>query len=187
MIENPFRAKRYFIDTEYVWTPRMPAQPFRGLGSSPEAGTLQSLSIGVVCEDGRELYRQNQNCHPDGDFVREHVWPKLDNLDWWHYRDGDPFPWSTLHDIRADLVAFVGNDTPQFWGDCAAFDYVVLSMIMGEFEDWPEGWPMHINDFQQDAIPTIQSETPHHALSDARAMRDAWNHAFATSSALGKS
>jgi hypothetical protein len=164
MIENPLREKRYFVDTEYVWL--------------PNEGRIEPLSIGVVGEDGREFYRQNQNCYPDSDFVRQHVWDKMDNLDWWHHRDGDTFPWTTIPDMRRDLLVFIGDDTPQFWGDYAAFDYVVLSMLMGAFEDWPEHWPMHINDFQQDAIPSMQSEIPHHALSDARAMRDAWDHAF---------
>jgi len=44
---------------------------------------------------------------------------------------------------------------------------------MGGFEDWPTGWPMHVNDCHQAVIVVGESEVPHHALADARAVRDA--------------
>lgn len=152
---------RYFVDTEYDW--------------NPKAGVLVPISIGIVAEDGREFYAITTDYRPGqcSAFVEEHVLPFI-------VADVGYAPIHTERTVIAGLIKkFIGNDTPEFWGDYAAFDYAVLSMVMGEFSDWPEGWPMHINDFQQDAIPSIQSEVPHHALSDARAMRDAWNHAFA--------
>lgn len=174
---------RYYVDTEYVWEPRMRSLPLLGWGTAPEAAMFTLLSIGVVAEDGREFYRQNRHCYPDTRFVAEHVWPVLDNLDWWHHRDDDSFPWTTLHDMRLDLITFIGDDTPEFWGDYAAFDYVALSMLMGDFADWPQTWPMHINDFRQESIPSGSSAIPHHALADARALKEAWDWAFHTANA----
>jgi hypothetical protein len=161
---------RYFIDTEYLW--------------EANKGRIEPVSIALVAEDGREFYAISTefNVKRAGDWVKENVLSKLPA----RHPDSYDSPrlhmeacaWMPLRSIRARLVEFIGDDYPQFWGDYSAFDYVVLSMVMGEFSDWPEGWPMHINDLQQDAIPSVESETPHNALADARAVRDAWNHAF---------
>lgn len=158
---------RYFIDTEYLWDAKV--------------GKITPISLALVSEDGAEFYAQNIDAHPDTDFVQDHVWPYLDNLDYWRTRDlrDRADPWFTLAGMRAALRAFVGTNTPEFWGDYAAFDYVVLSMVMGGFTDWPSGWPMYINDLQQDAIPSPPASTIHHALIDARDVRDAYDHAFA--------
>lgn len=159
---------RYFIDTEYDFV------------TSKTWGTVLPISVGIVAEDEREFYRVNLGAVRSKDmieqlspFVREQVVPVL------HATGIDGRSVVSMSGLRDDLINFIGDDTPEFWGDYAAFDYVVLSIIMGGFDQWPQGWPMHINDFQQDAIPSGTAEVAHHALSDARAMRDAWNHTFA--------
>ena len=152
---------RYFIDTEYQW--------------NADAATLYPLSIALVAEDGREFYGLLHPIHRDdwSLFLIGHVLPVMGHP--------DPGEQTTVYlrgAARDAILALVGDDEPQFWGDYSAFDYVVLSMLMGGFADWPEGWPMHVNDLQQDAIPSVVSAIPHNALSDARAVRHAWNHAF---------
>ncbi len=146
---------RYFVDTEFSWQPDVP--------------TIVPISIGIVAEDGREFYAvsRNADAYASEGWFGENVRAVLGTAKrlW-------------LAEIRDRIKAFIGDDTPEFWGDCAAFDYVVLSYTMGDFSDWPEGWPMHVNDLQQDAIPSVASAIPHNALSDARAVRDAWDHAF---------
>jgi hypothetical protein len=146
---------RYFIDTEYNW--------------HSASGQIRPLSVGIVAEDGREFYGVANTIHSFSctPFVKEHVIPVI----------GDATP-KYRSEVGRDIRAFIGDDTPEFWGDYAAFDYVVLSMLMGEFSDWPAGWPMHINDCQQEAVPSLPSATPHNALADARAVRDSWNVAF---------
>lgn len=146
---------KYFIDTEYDWTANM--------------GRIIPISIGIIAEDGRELYliRFQEEGEEWSPFVADHVWPIRHEL-----------RGIRMSSAKSDLLAlhirnFIGDDTPEFWGDYSAFDYVVLSMIMGEFSDWPSGWPMHINDCQQAGIEVGPSEVNHHALSDARAIRDA--------------
>jgi hypothetical protein len=144
---------KYFIDTEYQWN---------------DDATLYPLSIAIVAEDGREFYCVLHPIFRDdwSPFLIEHVLPVL--------RAGVETTAYIREAARDAIKAFIGDDHPEFWGDYAAFDYVMLSWVMGSFEDWPEGWPMHINDFQQAGIEGGSAEIPHNALSDARAMRDAF-------------
>ena len=145
---------RYFIDTEYLWEPK-------GM-----MGILFPVSIGIVADDGRELYlvHSNADMFTKNQFYKNNVLPVIE--DWKRY---------AASDIRERVIAFV-RDEPEFWGDYADFDYVVLSWLMGGFEDWPEGWPMFINDCQQVPGLTVPpSATPHNALADARAIRDGYN------------
>ena len=50
---------RYFLDTEFI----------------EDGKTIDLISIGIVCEDGRELYLANRNC----DFDKASQWVK-DNV-----------------------------------------------------------------------------------------------------------
>lgn len=160
---------RYFIDTEYIFT------------TDKRGGTIEPVSIGIVAEDGREFYRVSTNFNPRhaSQWVRENVLSLLpvrrpsayDSPRLWHESQA----WQPLKQIAADLQAFIGDDVPEFWGDYADFDYVALSIIMGGFDNWPDGWPMYVNDLQQEAIPEAPSKVPHNALADARAVRDAFN------------
>lgn len=154
---------KYFIDTEYVFT------------AGPGGGFIDPLSIGVVAEDGREFYEVSLPMFSRDTallptFVSDHVLPVISY-------DNDPLSTAyivPLECIANDLKFFIGSDAPEFWGDYADFDYVVLSTIMGGFEQWPDGWPMYINDFQQIGVETLPSAVPHNALADARALRDTY-------------
>lgn len=153
---------RYFVDTEFCFDAKQ--------------CSVAPISIGIVADDGREFYACNANWW-DGAidipaFIVEQVIPALDDPDQVLFVHGE---WGT---VARDLLTFIGDDTPEFWGDYAAFDYVVLSIIMGGFDAWPNGWPMHINDLQQDAVPSLPSKVPHNALHDARAVRDSYYAAF---------
>lgn len=151
---------RYFIDTEYDFT------------VGPTTATITPISIGIVAEDGREFYAISSQHHPAlvSPFVRDHV------LTVFHPEGLGQAPAHCGPDIIAtDLKRFIGDDSPEWWGDYADFDYVVISIIMGGFDNWPKGWPMYINDLQQEAIPEVASEFPHNALADARAVRDAFD------------
>jgi hypothetical protein len=157
---------RYFVDTEFVF--------------DAEGRTITPLSIALVREDGAYFYTvcvEAFTLPKVATFVRYQVLPALFAVDQDEGIWGTPpGPWC-VEEIRIRLRSWIGGDTPEFWGDYAAFDYAVLSIIMGGFENWPEGWPMHINDLQQINAPNVPSAHPHNALADARAVRNAYRKA----------
>jgi hypothetical protein len=162
---------RYFIDTEFIE---------RGANHP-----LELISIGVVAEDGREFYAISTEFEPRhaNAFVKEHVIPHVDfrgepgissggspRRNWERSRR------MALADIARELVEFVG-ESPEFWGDYAAYDWVVLCQLFGDMSGLPEGWPMFCRDLQQLRTERGSPELPpapnpagivHHALYDAR-------------------
>ena len=157
---------RYFLDTEFITDGR----------------TIDLISIGVVAADGAgEYYACNLDCdlsRADA-FVQAQVLPHLPP------RVGGSSVWMPRAEIARTLRCYIdcADDRPEFWGDCAAFDFVVLSQLFGVFEDWPLGWPFYINDIKQLArergvslnrLPPPQPA--HHALFDARWVQQAWRY-----------
>lgn len=141
---------RYFLDTEFMEAP----------------GLLQLLSIGIVAEDGREFYAENFDAdwRYANPWVRGHVLPHLS-------KDGA----ITLQMMRKKLLAFIGDDTPEFWGYYADYDWVVFCWIFGAMIDLPKGWPMYCRDLKQwcdelgnPPLPAQENDAEHHALCDAR-------------------
>ena len=161
---------RYFVDTEFI----------------EDGHTIDLISIGVVCEDGREFYAESQNADLNraGEWVKANVLPHLWNrqLDkregnrW--TRDGGTGGFLPRGMIANDLRRWVGqgDGRPQFWGYYADYDWVAVAQLYGTMLDLPDGWPMFCMDLKQLAVekgnPKLpeQSSTEHHALADAR-----WN------------
>lgn len=165
---------RYWFDTEFI----------------EDGKTIELLSIGVVCEDGREFYAEPQGVDYGlaNEWVQENVIPHLWNRqadkregNLWS-RDGGAGGFLPRHDIARDLVRFVaqGDGKPEFWAYYGDYDWVVLCQLYGRMIDLPEGWPMFAMDVKQLAVscgdPRLpeQTSTEHHALADARWTREAW-------------
>lgn len=165
---------RYFVDTEFI----------------EDGHTIDLISIGVVCEDGRGFYAESQNV----DLTRANEWVQANVLPhlWsrqadkregnrW-LRDGGVGGFLTRHNIARDLRSWVaeGKGRPQFWGYYADYDWVVLCQLYGRMVDLPDGWPMFCMDLKQWAVmlgdPKLpeQTSTEHHALADARWNQEAW-------------
>ena len=152
---------RYFIDTEFIESG--PSQP------------LALISVGVVAEDFRQLYRLNQECDFDraNDWVRDNVIVHLPMRS-----RGDL--WRTPQGIARDLIDFVGTDKPEFWGWCCDYDYVLISQLIG-FDQWPAKWPYYFRDIQQvidehgSDISKLQRIGNHDALQDAREIHRIWS------------
>jgi hypothetical protein len=150
---------RYWFDTEFM----------------EDGHTIELLSVGMVCEDGREFYAESSEANWDhaNEWVVDNVLP---------YLDGPPGQgWRDRKAIALDLIRFVGNDPhPEFWAYCGDYDWVVLCQLYGRMVDLPEGWPMFALDVKQLAVslgdPKLpeQTGTEHHALADARWTREAW-------------
>jgi 3' exoribonuclease, RNase T-like len=147
---------KYFYDTEFM----------------EDGKTIELLSIGVVCEDGREYYavvRDADRSHAN-EWVKAFVLPHLGG------------PLLTRAEIAYDLVQFTkaGADQPEFWTYYGDYDWVVLCQLYGPMIDKPTSWPMFAMDVKQLAVhlgnPRLpnQTSTQHNALEDARWTREAW-------------
>ena len=146
----------YFVDCEFI----------------EDGHTIDLLSIGVACGDGRELYLENGQADwsKANLWVQENVLPHLTGV-------GKP-RWRIGHDLRA----FVGDDIPEFWSWCGAYDWVAICQLYGAMVDKPAGWPNYCRDLQQemDRLGVTDDQLPahpgdaHNALADARWHRHIW-------------
>lgn len=152
--------------------------------------TIELVSVGVVCGDGREFYAESHEVAlaSANDWVKEnvvpHLWSRQKDLrgpNAWS-RDGGVGGFLSRNAIRTELVRFVaaGGGPPEFWGYYADYDWVVLCQLFGRMIDLPDGWPMFCMDIKQLAVekgnPPLpeQTTTAHHALADARWNVEAW-------------
>lgn len=165
---------KLFYDTEFI--ERGPAHP------------IDLISIGMVAEDGRELYAVSSEfdvaaLHSNGWLV-QNVWPSLPKVQ--HGR-GVRCKCMLGHldtdhpDVRsraqiARLVADFVQATPdvELWAWYGAYDHVALCQLWGRMIDLPSGVPMFTNDLKQEAVRLgdprvpVQASGEHNALADAR-------------------
>lgn len=146
---------RYWLDTEFVDT----------------GSTIDLISIGIVCEDGRELYLQSVefDLHAASDWVYDNVYPHLlvcpyrpsaygIALVLTHHDGKCPLlpmepknrcPWRTREQIRDEIRYFFNpSDGIELWGWCAGYDFVAFCQLFGTMMDLPKGYPHYIRDIQ---------------------------------------
>lgn len=140
---------------------------------SEDGLTILLISIGMVAEDGRELYLINSEAKKEhcNAWVQEHVWPKLNPT---------PTNQTTRSDIRQKIEEFIGDDPdPKFWGYFADYDWVVFAWLWGCMVNLPKNFPMYCLDLKQyawhlgvDKVKELVPPDPnaHNALADAK-----WN------------
>ena len=148
---------KYFIDTEFIEYPH----------------TIDLISIGIKCEDGSEFYAISTDFDSSkaSNWVKENVISKLP----------DPQTcrlWVPYKQIKTEILDFIGNDIPEFWGYYADYDWVVFCWLFGTMMELPKGWPMYCKDLKQlsDTIKKNKFPDPideHDALADAN-----WNFKF---------
>lgn len=162
---------KYWYDTEFY----------------EDGSTIDLISIGIVAEDGRELYRQNDEFDwrrvPAGHWIWDNVHPHL-KKDY----SGPDIVWGTRDEIAHDVQWFItakGHDN-ELWGYYSAYDHVVLAQLFGRMVDMPEGIPWFTRDIKQEQerldrmwfkhglLLPEQTSTAHNALNDARWTRDAY-------------
>jgi len=172
---------KYWIDLEYI--PQL----------------LDPISLAIVAEDGREYLAQfiEAKWQWADEFVQSEVIPQLSRCTHERYwqslqhekeshstgRCANDCPWDFAPRVASVLRDFcdpVRYGPPQFWTDCGAFDYVLVSQLFGNFSDWPAGWPFYFNDLQQwaDQLAVPLPEQPggqHQALADARHNQVCWD------------
>jgi hypothetical protein len=167
---------KIFYDTEFI-----------------EDGSTQPIdliSIGMVAEDGRELYLVNRDAPwkriKRNEWLMANVVPKLPQPhgDWILHM---PKSWPIdFHNgavrSRPAIAAAVDEfltSTPdlELWADYAAYDHVVLAQIFGRMIDLPDGVPMFTHDLQQElrrlGNPPMPNQAAglHNALDDARHLK----------------
>lgn len=136
--------------------------------------TIRLISIGMVREDGRELYLESAQVDLTraSDWVKQNVIPHLTQV-----RVSRAF-------IADAVVEFCGKK-PELWGYYADYDWVVLCQQFGTMMDLPKGWPMFCMDIKQLCVslgdPRLpeQGKGEHHALADARWNRVAYEFLIA--------
>jgi hypothetical protein len=152
---------RIFFDTEFI----------------EDGRTIELISIGMcMYPSGRELYLVSSEFDESKacPWVQEHVLPHI-----WHE------PRYTREFIKNAVSEFVlaamtpPKTKPQIWGYYADYDWVALCQLFGRMIDLPKHFPMYALDLKQlvklkygDRKLPKQTTTEHHALNDARWVRD---------------
>jgi hypothetical protein len=148
---------KYFLDTEFI--ENGPHHP------------IDLLSIGIVCEDGRELYAisSEADLSSANPWVQEHVLP--------HLGDQERQPLAT---ITNSIKALVGNKKPEVWAYFSSYDWVIFCQMFETMANMPEKWPTHCNDLKieldRSGIPRLPKQTSikQNSLNDARWTKDGY-------------
>lgn len=149
---------KYFIDTEFKEKPN----------------TIDLISIGIVCEDGREYYALNKDFNLKevwkDEWLRENVLLPI-YIEHVHgdMRNHVSFSRSAIKgilkgfgkgmaQIASEIKEFcyysyseaqIENADIQFYGYYADYDWVVFCWIFGRMMDLPKGFPMYCKDLKQ--------------------------------------
>lgn len=153
----------YYLDTEF----------------HEDGNTIDLISIGIVCEDGRELYHLNKDCNlrraMKHEWVRENVLLPI-YLDKVHgdMRNVSLFNRSGMRgvfngfglkkrSIASAVLSFMGfegpdgsigdpADKPVIWAYYADYDWVAFCQLFGPMEDLPNGMPFFCMDLKQSMV-----------------------------------
>jgi 3'-5' exoribonuclease Rv2179c-like domain len=159
---------KFFLDTEFI--ERGPQYP------------IQLISIGIVCENGKEFYAQSSDYDPAtaSEWIKANVFPHLEPI-------GKNVPAKA---IAEQIESFVEMNSlknsdgskskydsgPEFWGYYADYDWVVFCQLFGAMIDLPKGWPMYCRDLKQWCDMVGNPKLPKQASDEHNALKDAqWN------------
>lgn len=154
--------------------------------------TMEIISIGIVCEDGRDLYIINANAPWHAilkhEWLAKNVVPHLpmvqgragvvtadpNNVDVMAY--GEMAEW-----VKHFFLA--PNEPIELWGYYAAYDHVLLTKLLGGMNKQPKAFPWMTMDVQQLAVDfgmehalpsTLDGTYTHRAIDDARWTKKAY-------------
>lgn len=175
---------KYFYDCEFI----------------ENGKTIDLISIGIVAEDGRELYFESDEADLSkaNDWVQQNVLKQLwsrqpDKRDFneWSLRVNCWGGLASRKEIARVLKEFCDPSRygkPEFWAYYADYDHVVLCQLFGTMMDLPEGWPMYTCDLKQwcDSLGNLtlpeQGKGEHNALEDAKHNRVIYEYLLAKQS-----
>jgi hypothetical protein len=178
---------KYFIDTEFI----------------EDGKTIDLISIGIVCEDGRELYLGNKECNfsKASDWVINNVlipmgFVRMPKQAWIEgfMRPIDPIFWVSKRAILEELLIFFAPNSitddkrtatraaeddyaeVEIWGYYADYDWVVFCQLFGTMMDLPKGFPMYCRDIKQECDRLGNPRLPEQGDGEHNALEDArWN------------
>lgn len=143
------------------------------------------ISIALIKPSGEELYLEIKHDGPISDWVRENIWEDMKG------------PKVSRDDAKERIRAFLGEGKPYMVGFVPQYDMVFLAKLFGVWE-LPVQWlpidfasilfaagmdPVGFTERGKHVVAAelgldIGSYNLHHALDDARLLRDAWNIFF---------
>lgn len=153
--------------------------------------TITPISVGMVAENGDELYLINRYA-PWGliknhEFLKKEVLPELPfyhgvtDFDPTYDFDPDHKDFKNLRspvemavEVRDFLMHHYGPNGIELWAWYGAFDHICLAWLFGPMNLMPDGIPYWTNDIRQEHYrlgePKMpkQAGTKHNALADAR-------------------
>ena len=173
---------KYWYDTEFI----------------EDGKTIDLISIGIVAEDGRELYLQNRDAKfkDASDWVYRNVYPFLTHFHMAGHPDciaerqpGDfrgngrcfkqDCAWRFPTAIAEAIKEFCNPEKygkPEFWGYYSAYDHVALCQIFGTMMELPKGWPMYTRDIKQLCDSLGNPKLPEQGQGEQHTLADAcWN------------
>ena len=165
------KEKNYFIDTEF----HEHKKPVKFLGITiAKVWTIDLISIGIVCEDGRTYYAINRDLNlkhaKKNKWLKKNVLDKLPAKQELYPPHGSPrlwqesMRWLPIAQIRQEVIDFCGgkhdidesgsfyrydNGTPIFYGYYADYDWVVFCWLFGTMMQLPNGFPRYAKDLKQ--------------------------------------
>jgi hypothetical protein len=178
---------KYFIDTEFI-------EGFHKPLFGKRRHFIDLISIGIVCEDGREYYAISNEFDPkDADqWVKDNVIAKLPPKKSIAIDGGILYRNNTMiaNDIQGFVYGggFIESNPPEFYAYYADYDWVLFCSLFGRMIDLPTGFSMYCRDLKQildDKVKDLsisskelkayenypKQENEHSALDDAK-----WNY-----------
>jgi len=140
-----------------------------------DGSTIELISIGIVCDDGREYYAANSdmpvNRIKNDGWLLENVWRHLPLRGWSEesYSVGGGIEqrtkdagvldmtsllvkpkWVIANEVRAFILSVVSEgDSPWLWAYYGAYDHVALAQLYGKMIGLPTGIPMFTHELKQ--------------------------------------
>lgn len=149
--------------------------------------TVRLISIGMIREDGKGLYRVVYDYSLMKD-VFYHPWLKANvapSLPYEMTEDGVALTHGHLdysavmsrEQIAKDVKEFVlGTTNPELWAYYSAYDHVALCQLFGRMIDLPTGFPMFTHDLKSRMVQMGNPRVPEQSSGLHNAYLDAcWN------------
>lgn len=161
---------KIFYDTEFL--------------EEGDQSPLMFISIGMVAEDGRELYLINDEA--DWSKVRAHEWLNANVMPF--IDKNENALWVDKTQAQFEIYQFLMStrknrkDWPELYAWFSSYDHVILAQIFGRMIDLPAGIPMYTHDVRSMADWFGVKSWPkqvggnHDALEDARHLRKVYDH-----------